>query len=343
MIDLSERNVRGPSTVAHATGGRKVTALAVSAILAALALFEPAFGFHHTSVDCADGEIFARNLKPATAAALCALNDQQYLAGMFPIFIGNCLIDNAISGAQTHAILLRQTSRDILLFKSLKSGATLGIMPKSHAGFFSGQQVNAGIADGSKCLCPLDHLSGLRVARHPFPGLKKLASESYCRSRIAADVYDFNFEKNLELSVFESDRTNFSRVNLQPSSVLGLIGFPGDFYSGVGDGDGCLHIAGLGGGGFGKQLQLPFTSVPQFVGGPLQGEGKGGNCYGGQRSENSARLVKNLGNLDADKWNELIRRAVFLFGLFGYFAYWVVTRDKRSDQNNKSRASAEPK
>src|SRR5258708_27415245 len=90
-------------------------------------LFEPAFGFHHTNVDSADGKIFARNLKPVTAAALTALNELQYLAGMFPIFIGNCLIDDAISGAQTHWILCRQTSRDILLFKSLKSGASLGI------------------------------------------------------------------------------------------------------------------------------------------------------------------------------------------------------------------------
>lgn len=119
--------------------------------------------------------------------------------------------------------------------------------------------------------------------------------------------------------------------------------FAGDFSRSLCGSNGRLHIAGLSGGSFRKQLQLPFAGIPQLVGGSLQGESKNGNRDGRQRGNDPTRLVKNLGNLNSDEWNDLIRGAVFLFGLFGYFAYFVVTRDDRNKQNDQGHANTEPK
>jgi hypothetical protein len=52
---------------------------------------------------------------------------------------------------------------------------------------------------------------------------------------------------------------------------------------GIGCGsDGCLHIAGLGGGTLGRQFQLTLASVPQPIGGAFQGKGEGGNRESGE-------------------------------------------------------------
>lgn len=96
-------------------------------------------------------------------------------------------------------------------------------------------------------------------------------------------------------------------------------------------------------GGLPPHGDLPLASVPQFVRSSLKSERKSSNRDGGQRGNNPAQLVKNLNNLDADEWNDLIRGAIFLLGLFGFFAYFIVTRDERKNQNDKSRTNAEPK
>jgi hypothetical protein len=92
-----------------------------------------------------------------------------------------------------------------------------------------------------------------------------------------------------------------------------------------------------------QMTQLLLASIPKPISSSFEGEGKNSNGDSSKRRNNPARLVKNLSNLDADEWNDLIRGAVFLFGLFGYFAYFVVTRDERKKQNDKSRTGAEPK
>lgn len=113
---------------------------------------------------------------------------------------------------------------------------------------------------------------------------------------------------------------------------------------------GCLadpyrfpHVAGLSSVGGGEQLQLSLAGIPKLVGGPLESEGEKSNRDSSESGDNPARLVKNLGNLNTDEWNNLIRGAAFLFGLFGCVAYIIVGRDERKNQNDKSRASAEPK
>jgi hypothetical protein len=93
----------------------------------------------------------------------------------------------------------------------------------------------------------------------------------------------------------------------------------------------CPHIAGLVGGGFGEQFKLALASVPQPVGGGFKREGEGSNGDGGKSRDSRATLVKNLCDLNSDEWNKLISGAVFLLGLFGYFAYFVVTRDDRKN------------
>lgn len=95
--------------------------------------------------------------------------------------------------------------------------------------------------------------------------------------------------------------------------------------------------------GGGEQLQLSLAGIPKLVGGPLESEGEKSNRDSSESGDNPARLVKNLGNLNTDEWNNLIRGAAFLFGLFGCVAYIIVGRDERKNQNDKSRASAEPK
>ena len=84
-------------------------------------------------------------------------------------------------------------------------------------------------------------------------------------------------------------------------------------------------------------------AVPQPVRSSFERKGEQGNEYSGKGRDRRARLVKNLGDLDSDEWHKLISGAVFVFSLFGYFAYFIVTRDEGKNQNDKSRASAEPK
>jgi hypothetical protein len=79
----------------------------------------------------------------------------------------------------------------------------------------------------------------------------------------------------------------------------------------------------------GGNSDLPFAGIRQLVGSSLQSEGDNSNRNRGQRGNDPSRLVENLSDLDADEWNELIRGAVFLFGFFDYFAYFVVTTDER--------------
>lgn len=87
-------------------------------------------------------------------------------------------------------------------------------------------------------------------------------------------------------------------------------------------------------GSFGLGLgvtELIFASGPQLVGSSLKSEGKNSNRDSSEGRDNRAQLVKKLNNLDADEWDDLIRGAIFLLGLFGFFAYFVVTRDERKN------------
>jgi hypothetical protein len=109
------------------------------------------------------------------------------------------------------------------------------------------------------------------------------------------------------------------------------------------DSYGGSHIAGLGSGSLGQKAQLTFAGIPQPVGSSFQCQGESGNGNGGEGRKNAPHTVKNLRDFNSKEWKELIAGAVFFLGLFGYFAYWVVTRDERKNQNDKGRASTEPK
>lgn len=53
--------------------------------------------------------------------------------------------------------------------------------------------------------------------------------------------------------------------------------------------------------------------------------------------------VKKLRDFDSKELSDLIAGTVLFLVLFGYFAYFIVTRDERKNQNDKSRTGAEPK
>jgi hypothetical protein len=95
-----------------------------------------------------------------------------------------------------------------------------------------------------------------------------------------------------------------------------------------------LHIVGLCGGGFPRQFNLALASVPESISRLAQREREPSDRDGSERGQNTAHLVKNLSDLDAEEWNDLIRGAVFLLGLFSYFAYFVITRDQREKPND---------
>ena len=91
------------------------------------------------------------------------------------------------------------------------------------------------------------------------------------------------------------------------------------------------------------QLPLVFASVKQFVSRSPQREGEPSYGYGRESRNGGPQGVKNFADLDDKERKHAIGGAVFLFGLFGYFAYFVVTRDERKKQDDKRRASTEPK
>jgi hypothetical protein len=107
--------------------------------------------------------------------------------------------------------------------------------------------------------------------------------------------------------------------------------------------DRCLHVAGLGGGTISGQFQLALASVPQSIGRPFQGKSEGSNRESGERRKYPAYAVKNLRDFNSKELNNLIAGAVFFLGLFGYFAYFVVTRNERKKQDDQNRPGAEPK
>lgn len=96
-------------------------------------------------------------------------------------------------------------------------------------------------------------------------------------------------------------------------------------------------------GGDAGVIELVVAGPPEPVRGGLKREGEGSDSDGRKGSYSRSGLVKNLRDLDADEWNKLINGAVFLFGLFGYFAYFVVSGDKAKNSHNEKSAHAKPK
>ena len=71
---------------------------------------------------------------------------------------------------------------------------------------------------------------------------------------------------------------------------------------------------------------------------PPESGGESRNDDSGKR-----RNVKNFADLDDNEWKSAISGAVLLSLLCGFFAYFVVTGDDRKKENDKKRASTEPK
>jgi hypothetical protein len=186
------------------------------------------------------------------------------------------------------------------------------------------------------------------------------AKNNFFRGRLA-EVFYFDHHHSLDRLV---DILDDSALDMDIGSQLALRGSFGVicksagleevFFGGV-----CALLQGLNLRGYLFELRSPvkigsfgldlsvteliFASGPQLVGSSLKSEGKNSNRDSSEGRDNRAQLVKNLNNLDADEWNDLIRGAIFLLGLFGFFAYFVVTRDERKNQNDKSPAGTEPK
>jgi hypothetical protein len=91
------------------------------------------------------------------------------------------------------------------------------------------------------------------------------------------------------------------------------------------------------------EANLPLASVPQSVGSSLERKSEQSNRDSSKGGDSHSSPVKKLADLNGREWDNLIAGAIFFFGLFGYFAYFIVTRDERKNENDKSRASAEPK
>lgn len=104
-----------------------------------------------------------------------------------------------------------------------------------------------------------------------------------------------------------------------------------------------LHVARLSGGSVSSQFQLALASVPEPIGRSLQGEGESSNRESGEGRKHAAHAVKKLRDFNSKELSDLVAGAVFFLGLFGYLAYFVVTRDERKKQDDKSRPGAEPK
>jgi hypothetical protein len=81
--------------------------------------------------------------------------------------------------------------------------------------------------------------------------------------------------------------------------------------------------------GFGLGVpELTLASNPKLVGGQPQPDGRNSEHDSKKGGDSTVMVVKNFSNLDDKEWKHAISGAIFLFGLFGYFAYWIVTRDK---------------
>jgi hypothetical protein len=78
----------------------------------------------------------------------------------------------------------------------------------------------------------------------------------------------------------------------------------------------------------GGNSNLSLASVPQPVGCPFEGECKNRNGDSSKGRNSPSSAVKEPTDHDRDEWDNLIRGAVFILGLIGGLAYFVVSWDE---------------
>jgi hypothetical protein len=130
--------------------------------------------------------------------------------------------------------------------------------------------------------------------------------------------------------------TNFGSMDAIEVSEAQIIGNFGRV-------NGRLHIAGLSDRKRASKPELALASNPEPSSGSPESNSRNRKNDGKNGGDGSAMVVKGFSDLDDKEWKHAISGAVFLFGLFGYFAYLIVTRDQGKKPNEKHKPDAQPK